>query len=419
MLVLKNKYRLLLGCFIAAAFLGSFYSHKLRAPKRNYSDFHCFYLAGKRVLNQENIYVLRDKETAEFRYAPIFAVIMSGFALLNEASADSIWFIINFSLLIISFLFIKKLVIPQTLGYKKGLFIYSLTIMGVIRFIFHNFDTGQSNILMMSSMLIGLYYISKEKRMLGGAIFAFSSMIKYTPLIFIPYFILKRRFKSAFTVISFILIYLALPSLVIGFKANFQYLKNLVPFLTQSTIFDQMTILDPKNQSLLSFFYRIFTNCILYFHAPAMPFHFLNLKDMHINFIFVLSAIVIYSLILYDTKKNYSNNRESVYNIDCALLLICAGLFNLNAWQHNFILLGMAYFMLIYYLTMVKFKDRLTLTFLLFSYLLNILTIKSILGKTIAYKLHFYSPFTIAALITFFLLLKIKFSKSKRLILET
>ncbi|MDD2689983.1 MAG: glycosyltransferase family 87 protein [Candidatus Omnitrophica bacterium] len=417
MLLLKNKRRLLLGIFIATAFLGLFSSHKLRAPKRKYSDFHCFYLAGKRALNQENIYVLRDKEAAEFRYAPIFAVIMSGFALFNEGTADSIWFILNFSLLIISLLCIKKLVIPGRLGYKKGLFIYALTIAGVMRFILHNFDTGQSNILMISSMLIGLYYISKNRSVLGSAIFAFSVMIKYTPLIFIPYFIFKRRFKLALATIIFILIYLALPSLILGFKTNLQYLKSLVPFLTQSTIFDQMTILDPKNQSLLSFFHRIFTNCILYFHAPVMPFQSLNLKGAYINLIFVLFAALMYSLILYDRKKNYSNNPKSLYNIDYALLFICVALFNLNAWVHNFILLSMAYFMLIYYLTIVKFKDSFTSILLFFSYLLNILTIKSAMGKTLAYQLHFYSPFTVQALIAFFLLLRIKFSGTKRLIL--
>lgn len=418
MLLLQSKRRLILGIFIALAFLGLFYSHKFRAPKRNYSDFHCFYLAGKRVLSQENIYVLRDKEAAEFRYAPIFAVIMSGFALFNEGTADSIWFILNFSLLVISFLCIKKLVIPQKLSYRKGVFIYALTITGVIRFILHNFDTGQSNILMMSSMLIGLYYISKNRNSLGSAIFAFSVMIKYTPLIFIPYFIFKKRLKLALTTTIFILAYLVLPSLIVGFKTNLQYLKSLAPFLTQSTIFDQMTILDPKNQSLLSFFHRIFTNCILYFHAPPMPFQSLNLGGIYINFISALSGVLMYALILYGNKKIYSNNPKSLYNIDYALLLICVALFNLNAWMHNFIMLSMAYFIIIYYLTAVEFKDGVTSILLFLSYLLNILTIKSFMGKTLAYKFHFYSPVTIQALIAFFLLCRIKFCATKRSILE-
>lgn len=415
---IHNKYRFLTACFIAVAFAGSFSAHKSRAPKRNYSDFHCFYTAGKRILAQENIYVLRDKEAAEFRYTPLFAVLMSSLALIDEGTADTLWYLLNFSLLILSFTLLGRLIITQELGAKKSLILYALTTLAVARFIFYNLDTGQSNILMMSSIITGLYLVSRKKIIAGGAIFAFSVMVKYTPLIFIPYFILRKKVKLSLIIISFILFYLIIPSLFIGFKLNLTYIKDLMPFLTQSTILDQMTILDPKNQSLLSFFHRIFTNCILYFYAPPMPFHFLNLKGAYINFIFALSAAAVYSLALYGRKKNYSNNHENVYNIDYAMLLICVALFNLNAWAHHYILLAMAYFMLIYYLIRVRFKDRGVLILVLSSYLLNMLTIKSIFGKTLAYKLHFYSPFTISAMVLFFALLKIKSSKHKRMCLE-
>lgn len=393
-----NK-KLFIIILIIIFFLGAFYSHKQRAPKRKYSDFHCFYVAGQRLLEQENIYVIdKAQKVAEFRYAPIFAVLMSGLTRMDEGVADTIWFILNFCLLIISFICLHKLIITQNLNYKSSLILYTLTILGVLRFILHNFDSGQSNILMMSSILIGLYYISKRREVLGGAMLAFSIMVKYTPLIFIPYFLLKRKIKLSFIIITSTVAYLILPALFIGFKTNLLYLKNLIPFLTTSSILDKITILDPKNQSLLSFFYRIFTRCLNYFHAPYMIFESLKLTDTTINLIFVVSALILYIIILLKSKRI----------IDYALLLICVALFNLNAWMHNYILLSMGYFIIVHYLIKNSFKDKFVFTFWLLSYILNIITIKSLFGKTFTYKLYFYSPFVVSALFTFIALLKIR-----------
>lgn len=400
-----KKYKILIFTLIIAAFIGSFCAHKYRAPKRRYSDFHCFYTAGERLSRGENIYVLRDQEVAEFRYAPLFALLMSAVAVLNEDTADTVWYIINFSLLIISLMLLKKLVIPENLGFKPLLIIYALLLLGIFRFIQYNFDSGQSNILMLFSILLGLYYIMRGKEFLGGFILAFSVMIKYTPLIFIPYFILRRRLKLSAVIISSLAIYLILPALFIGFKNNFLYLKTLIPFLSQSTILDQMTILDPKNQSLFSFVHRIFTDCIAYFYAPRMPFQHLGWSENSINWIFALSATTIYALIFIRAKINRRLNEV----IDYAQLSLCVALFNLNAWMHNYIFMSLAYFIIVYYLVRLRGKDAVVLILWLVSYLLNIITINPILGKTLSYKLQFYSPFTVSALITFLALLKIKF----------
>ncbi len=403
-----RKYKILVIALIIAAFAGSFYAHKHRVPKRGYSDFHCFYTAGERLSRRENIYVVRDSAAAEFRYAPVFALLMSGLAFLSEDNADTAWYITNFLLLIVSLGLLRKLVIPQSLGHKPLFIIYALVLLGTFRFIQHNFDSGQSNILMLFSILLGAHYILRGKELLGGFILAFSVMIKYTPLIFIPYFLLRRKLKLSAVIIASVAVYLSLPALFIGLKNNFLYLKNLLPFLTQSTIFDQMTILDPKNQSLYSAIHRIFTYCIAYFYAPHMPFETSKLSPQAINLIFTGASAAIYlAIFIPPRKKQLPGQIDTV--IDWAQLLICIALFNLNAWMHNYIFISLAYFIIVYYLVSVRFKDATVLILWLATYLLNIITIGPILGKTLSYKLQFYSPFTLSALITFLALLKIKF----------
>lgn len=407
---MDKNYKPLIIISLILFSIGSFFAHQVRAPQRNYSDFHCFYTSGKRILNHENIYVIKDRETSEFRYAPVFAVAMSGLALMNEGTADAIWYLINFFLVILTLFYLKKLVTLQEIGSKSVFILYLVSILGVIRIAFHNLNSGQSNILMFSSMVIGLYYIHKKRELLGAIIFAFSIMVKYTPLIFIPYFLLKKKFKLSLYIISAFFVYLFLPSLFIGLKTNIEYIKGLIPFLTNSTILDQITILTGKNQSLLSAVYRSFTPCILYFHAPPMPFQSWNVNPAIIKMVFAASALILYLLVLIPAKKiSLNKNAPMYYNIDYALLLICSVLFNMNAWLHAFILLSMGYFVIVYYLIRNIFKDRLVLVLLIISYALNLFTTQSVVGKTLMYKIYFYSPMTLSALVTFIALLKIKF----------
>ncbi len=77
---MPKKYIIALA--ILAIFLGSFFAHQVRLAKRRYADFHCFYTAGERISLGQEIYLTDDPESAEFRYTPIIAMVMSGLALL-------------------------------------------------------------------------------------------------------------------------------------------------------------------------------------------------------------------------------------------------------------------------------------------------------------------------------------------------
>jgi len=337
---------------------------------------------------------------------------MSALALLNEDTADTIWYSLNFLMVVLSFALLKKLSIPENIDFKSGLIVYLLTILGSIRLILHNLSGGQTNILMLFSMLLGLYYISKRREAWGACIFALSITIKYTPLIFIPYFILRKKFKLAAISLAAVMAYFILPGLVIGMRTNFTYLKDLLPFLTQSTIFDKITILDPKNQSLLSAIQRLFTNCIEWFHAPPMPFAGLKLGPMPIYTITLIAGILLYLGILIPPKKAYFGaNPTRYFNIDYALLFICVTLFNMNAWPANYILLTPGYFIVAYWVVKGHLKDKLLVTLLVGSWLLTIVTLKALIGNDLSNKTLFYSPFTLSGLLIFWALLRLKFAK--------
>jgi hypothetical protein len=389
---------------LIALCLGLFYAHKSRIVIRNYSDFDCYYVAGKRILENQSIYVIGDTKTSEFRYAPMFAVLMAPLSLMKEYDADTAWFIINYLLLILIFVLLRKMLCLDELSPKAAFFTYVSLILMASRFILHNLDSGQANILMLASIIGGLYYGQRKQFVAAGIIFAFAVMIKYTPLIFIPFFLLRKNFKLAFAATASIIIYLFLPSFIIGFKTNCSYLQNMFSFLTKSSIFTQGTIMNPRNQSLLSAFYRLFTDPdSFYVVHPPMPYSLLPFKRIDINLAYSITAAGLYFLAL---KKKAGESD----NINYSLLLICAVLFNMNAWMHTYIFLVMPYFLIIRYLAKNSFKDIVMLTGLVLSIILNIFSLKPFVSAQLSYDLHYYSPYTVSALIVFFLLLKIKSS---------
>jgi hypothetical protein len=402
---MRLKAKIIIFFLVTVAFSATLTAHKLRAPKRNFSDFHCFYTAGTRVLTHQNIYVLRDPQAAEFRYTPLIAVLMSALAVFGENTADTLWFILNFLLLVLTFILLGKLVFPPGLAFSKRLGIYLLSIFGIFRFILLNFDTGQTNILVLASLISGIYCLRKNRQIPAAALFGLAAMVKYTPLIFIPYFILRRRYKLTLLILGAISAYLLLPGLVIGWQENWHYLKGLPAFLTQSTIFDQMTVLDPKNQSLYSLWQRFFTRCVLYFHAPPMPFERLSVTPGIIRLIAQLCGLGLYIPILLGKQRE-----EGAVLIDYALLLICVALFNLNAWPHNYIVLTLPYFILLTQL-LTHPKNPLILGLLGASFALNFLSQEAIVGETFAYKALFYSPFAFSSLAAFLGLLALKSAK--------
>lgn len=400
------------GCLylcIAVLLFGSiaFVSHKRRIVKRRFSDFHCYYVTGQRLLSRQDIYVIRDPEVAEFRYTPVFAVLMAGLALFDEQTADSIWYILNFLLCVGSFIMLDKLVGGRTLAPRARVFLHLLVIVGTARFIAHTLDSGQANIFMLTSLIAGLYCLRKEREVAAGMLIGLSAMVKYTPMIFLPYFLFRRRYRLALILGAAILLYVLLPAIVVGLKTNLEYLRTMLPLLGDSTILSKITIYDHKNQSLLSMIFRFFTQSKTYFITPQMFFNRFHLSDMAAYTLVAATQLALCAAVFIPAGRATPDRRQTPL-IDWVFLSVCVVLVNLNAWVHTFVFLLCAYFLIGAYLFRCKGQDRLALVLLICSYLLNLTTIKGILPAAIAYKAHFYSPHTFSALAACAALLKIK-----------
>ncbi len=76
-----------------------------RAQKRNYGDFHGFYVSGQKFLAGQEIYykTVPEEGIPTFKHPPSFAFLMGLLSFLNEKNAARLWFAINFVLVLAIF----------------------------------------------------------------------------------------------------------------------------------------------------------------------------------------------------------------------------------------------------------------------------------------------------------------------------
>ncbi|UCD54847.1 MAG: DUF2029 domain-containing protein [Candidatus Omnitrophota bacterium] len=394
---MRLNRRFIIFIIIATVFVALFLRYLYRAPKRHYSDFRVYHATGRRFIERQNIYERPDQSITPFKYSPICAMLMAPLSFFSRKTASLVFFTINFILLIVAFIFSGRLIIRDKMSFKEMIFLYIFPALFTLRFILLTLDCGQVGIIIFALIVLGLYFLREKKDMLTGALMGLSIMFKYTPAVFLPYFIFKNKVKLVILIMIFIMLYCVIPATYTGMDKQIDSIKNWFPFITE-TSFYRGSWYDNKNQSLFSLVLRYFTKDSPYRVSVAgLTFN----QGLMITFIL---GTVIYLLIIFP-GKDYDFRRPVEYS----LLFIFMVLFNPNAWMHNFVAFIFAYMTLFYYLIKVNFKDKITLALVALSFTLMTLMSETFVGDNLETLSEELSSVTIGALILMFLLFRLKF----------
>jgi len=399
---LKNHWRkVLVITLLFVVFLGRF---EYKMPKRNFADFHVNYYTGQKMLKGQNIYddvAYRNDRMANFKYPPLFASITALFALVPERTAATIWFIFNFFLIITFMHHSGKMIFKDRLsaGVQNWIFFWSLFL--TCRFYMQNFDEGQVNFLMMTTLFLGIYAAQRKRDILGGFLIGFSILVKYMGVIFIPYFLFKRKFKLIFYILISQAFYWFLPVLFWGWERNLFLQSHFFPYLCKTSL-DFGSLSDYANQSLMSMIVRFFSN------IGGYGINLVDLKPFQLGFLAGCCFIFLYLLCFLPSKN--TKVKRTFNNIDIGMLSVCAALFNPNAWMHAFIFLTYGYMAAVFYLYRVKFLDKSVIALLTLSFILHSFTGSFFTRFWAGDFFEIYSFVTFGALFLFAALLKIKFS---------
>ena len=395
---MKRSKLLLVVFLIGIVFVGNLIRYSYRVPRRHYCDFRVYYATGARFLDREDVYARPDQAITPFKYSPTVAMLFAPLSLIEKHEASLIFFAINF-LSVIGICFLsRRLVGTDKLTYKQYWFLFFIPILFASRFIILVLDSGQVNLIMFLLVLLSIYFLEREKPLIGAPFLALSMLFKYMPIVFLPYFFFRKKYKFLTYVFLCLVVLCFLPSIVVGIDQNVAYLKSWIPSIVQGDSFEGGSWYDNKNQSLYSMVLRYVST----FKTTRPAFFDLSFYQGLLGSL-VLGAFIYLPILFY--RGNVKDNNV----IDYSLLFICMAIFNPNAWMVNFVVYLFVYIYISYYLIRVKFKDKITLSLFILSFILTSWTCEAIVGNDLEIYLEELSVITISAIVLFAGLLRLKF----------
>ncbi len=321
------------------------------SPKHTVGDFDVYYASSQHYLAKAPVYIPHDG-IEEFKYSPLFALVFSPLTFFNKTTALYIWGILNIVSLYLIFYFLFKLK-QFSISAPRDLFIIVLLLALTGRFIYSNIILGQINIPLCFLMVLTMYLEINKKYFWAGAVLAFSLMIKFFPLLFLVYFILRRRFKLAGYTVLMAIFLLLLPSIYSGFSLNLSYLHDWFILLRSSPA---TLLYSVKNNSLLSFFSWLFIARHDIYYAFDYNLIKKGLTPL-VYYCWAASCFIFFAGFFYDTFFVRVKEPRAVF-LDYSCLFVCGLLFNPLAYLNALVFLIVPCFFILRYMFYSKMSTK-------------------------------------------------------------
>jgi hypothetical protein len=327
--------------------------------KRGMSDFRVVHRAATRVLHQENLYNFDDGHYL-YKYSPSFAFIVSPIGLLPLPVAKIIWL----AGICICLLFVLRWSKLLIMGDKSPPpFLYLLTLLFTSKFWVREIWLGQTDFLMLVLIFLFIIYQKRGKESLAGIFLSLSAIIKPTSLIFVPYLLYKKRFKTIVSLVMGGAVLLLLPSIIYGITGGFGLLLGWKTIMSASS---PPLLTADVNQSLFAFFYRFLTD-------TPFNINIINLNHHLVDFLIYTTAVALLAFVLFLNARLKLVSGDLVAfpeSIEYSFLLIFMALLSPLGWFQNFSSSILAYMILLFYLLSSGSKDRLVLVLMILSFIL-------------------------------------------------
>lgn len=330
-----------------------------------------------------------------YKYSPAFALCMVPLSRLHRHISVPIWYLSIFIFFTSSIFFTKKILAAGNQEKTLSRTFYFFAILMSLRFLLSTVQRVQSDCLVLFLLSLFIFALFRKKEALAGLSLAAASMVKLTPLIFLPYLLWRKRIKAALAYGLFILLFLLAPSIYVGWPENLGYLKNWF-LVHQTNPVDY--IFWYKNQSLLS--------CLMRFLTKDSRVGIFGLTQGQVYITFLILSVVLLSLIFILCRKARPFSSGFVFLTEISLVLILMILLSPLGWKHTFVHLTIPHLVLLYYVLYKNPADKVTKGLLLGSFFFNTVLNPELTGP-FAQIIQEYSNITFGTLILYVALLRI------------
>ena len=292
---------------------------------RGKGDFNIFILASKDLLLGKNIYEIHYVDGYHYYYDILFALILVPFTYLPLYVVKLIWLILNvFFVYRIWKILMDWLPVSLLRKNRRTLFIV-LSFIFILSFLKDNFHLAQLTIFILYLIFEGLFLINNNKKIAGSLLIALGINIKLLPILIIPYLIYRKEWKSVLYIIGFIIVFLFIPIVFIGFD----YTKFLL--IERWHLINPMNrihILDTEERSFHSLTTLLATLLVKNCgdpHALMLKRNIADISIENLNIVIniVRGALILFTLYFLRTKpfKNITVNIQKLYEISYLCLI--------------------------------------------------------------------------------------------------
>lgn len=183
------------------------------------NDINVYLYAAQSYLNGDNMYT--NNPYNFYLYSPLFALLLSPFALLPWELSRCLWLFINVACLWRIFIIIKAYCQNHVRLNKKNYQIW-VGILALLSagFVNHNVNLGQITILILWLTIEAVEKAYKGNWAKAGMLLALGINIKIIPIIVIGYWFLHGKFKAIATTIIVLSFTFLAPALFSGWERN-------------------------------------------------------------------------------------------------------------------------------------------------------------------------------------------------------
>jgi hypothetical protein len=198
---------------------------------RKLADFEVYRTASIRALSGEPLYRSADGHW-QFKYLPAFAFAVAPVAALPAPIARPAWFALSIACLV-ALLALSSRLLPDR-RWPPALLI-ALTVIALGKFYAHELELGQTNILLTLAAVGALAAWRSGWDGAAGALFAAATVIKPYAVIFLPYLLLRRRWRTTAAFLVTLLVAVLAPAIRYGLQGNLVLIGGLWTTVTAST----------------------------------------------------------------------------------------------------------------------------------------------------------------------------------------
>src|ERR1044072_2371599 len=192
---------------------------------RNLIDFPVYYWAGQSLLNgRTDLYSpdFAQGRVMDYRYPPFFLIMLIPLWFLPYPAAAYVWYLTS-ALQISSCVFVLRREIHFNQSAKAAWLIIAFAIC---QYLVMNLHYGNAHLLATFLLFASFYFTARRQSFIAALVMSLAITIKLMPLMILPYFAFKKKWRFISLVAAMLVAINLAPSAYFGVEKNAQLLKS-------------------------------------------------------------------------------------------------------------------------------------------------------------------------------------------------